>query len=203
MKNNGQENQQGMKEEEEEQENLECIVSHYCQKYKELVHRFFKKYWIDVTASWTFYTPVMAEAEYFIAGLEPRQIFYSRTFAAAIGAITMRPYGMFRDWWKKKWQITKESSPFKKFVVDTSAMLIFQIPTYSTILYSAGASPKEIAVALPPAALIGIFSGRPYGTFRDAWSDFWNMPIPLTTDQYSHVFINHHYYQWKNGERAF
>lgn len=199
MKNIRQEEQEEMKE----VPNLEHIISSYYQKYKEPVHTFFKKYLIDVTASWTFYIPVMAEAEYFIIGLEPLQVFYSRTFATAIGAITMRPYGVFREWWKKKWQITKESSPFKKFVVDTSAMLIFQIPTYSTILYSVGESPKEIAVALPPAALIGIFSGRPYGTFRDAWSDFWTMPIPLTTDHYSRVFVNHCYYQWKNGERSF
>lgn len=199
MKNIRQEEQEEMKE----VPNLEHIISSYYQKYKEPVHTFLKKYLIDVTASWTFYIPVMAEAEYFIIGLEPLQVFYSRTFATAIGAITMRPYGVFREWWKKKWQVTKESSPFKKFVVDTSAMLIFQIPTYSTILYSVGASPKEIAVALPPAALIGIFSGRPYGTFRDAWSDFWNMPIPLTTDNYSRVFVNHRYYQWKNGERSF
>lgn len=207
MKNNGQENQQGMKEE-EEQENLECIVSRYSEgakysnKEKEPVNTFLRKYLLDVTASWMFYTPLMAEAEYFIVGLEPLQIFYSRTFASAIGAMTMRPYGMFRDWWKKKWHVTTASSRLKKFAVDTSAMLIFQIPTYSSILYAAGVAPKQIALALPPAALIGMLSGRAYGFFLDSWRSFWNRPVQQTTDQYSQVFINHHYYQWKNGERV-
>ncbi len=187
-----------------ESTDLESKLRSYYQKYEPPVKRALKNYIVDVTASWTFYTPIMAEVECFFVGLEPYQIGYSRASAAAIGAITMRPYGKFRNWWKKKWHVTAKSSQRKNFLVDTSAMLIFQIPTYSTILYFfADASPKQIALALPTAAIIGVFSGRPYGAFLDTWRDFWNSPAQSPTDHYARVFTNHNYYVWRNGERIF
>ena len=101
---------------------------------------FIRKYTVDTTAAWMFYTPIMASIEKFIAGMDNKEVLKSRLFAAAYHAIFMRPYGKFREWYAKKWKADPDSSRFKKFLVDTSAMILVQTPSYSAILLLSGAS---------------------------------------------------------------
>lgn len=128
-----------------------------------------RNYVVDTTAALGFYTPLMASAEYFVAGMEPEKVLKSRLMAAAYHAIMMRPYGKFRQWWADYWHADHTSHPLKKFAVDTSATILFQVPAYSTILYLAGASLKEVLVALPVGLTIGALSGRPFGYVLDKW----------------------------------
>jgi len=56
---------------------------------------------------------------------------------------------------------------------------LYQIPVYSTILTLAGASPEEIAVALPCGLTVGALSGRPYGYVLDKWRKHWGTKSTL------------------------
>ena len=42
-----------------------------------------KNYLVDTTAAWLFYTPVMASVEYFVAGMEPKEVAKSRLLSIA------------------------------------------------------------------------------------------------------------------------
>lgn len=132
-----------------------------------------KRYLVDTSAGWLFYTPVMAASEYFIAGMDGGEIGEARLAGALVQAAVMRPYGRFRDYWKSTWNVTPESSRMKKFLVDTTATLLFQTPVYAGILYASGASLREIAVALPTGLAVSAASGRPYGCVIDRWRKVW------------------------------
>ena len=132
-----------------------------------------KNYFIDITASITFYTPIMAPMEYFIADMSGEEVLKSRSSAIGIAFLAARPNGIFRDWWARKLNATPESSRIKKILVDASALVVFQIPTYTTILTLSGASLSEIIVALPMGIAIGATFGRPYGYYLDKWRKLW------------------------------
>ena len=137
-------------------------------------------YIVDTTAAWTFYTPTFATMEYLIAGMESEEILKSRLMAAGVQALVMRPYGKFREYWAKKWNANAESSRLKKFLVDTSALSIFQAPLYSAILYFSDVSLEEGLRALPVGILIGAASGRPYGYWLDKWRKIWGKKPTLS-----------------------
>lgn len=144
-------------------------ITTYLHKYQEGI----KNYFIDITASITFYTPIMAPMEYFIADMSGEEVLKSRSSAIGIAFLAARPNGIFREWWARKWNATPESSRIKKILVDTSSLMVFQIPTYITILTISGASLSEIVVALPTGLAIGVTAGRPYGYFLDKWRKLW------------------------------
>ncbi len=138
--------------------------------------RFFdevKNYVVDTTAGISFYTPIMAVSEYFIGGMDSYEVLKSRLFAGACYCVIMRPLGKFRRWYANLWNADPESSQLKKFLVDASATVITQIPLYSTILYSSGASLDEITKALPAGIAIGAATGRPFCYFWDKYRKFW------------------------------
>ena len=132
----------------------------------------FKNYLVDTSAAIMVYTPLMASVEYF-SGMDSDEILKSRLFAAAANTIITRPYTIFREWWAKQWKADAKSSKTKKFLVDTSAMVMVQTPLYSGILYSSGASLEDIAVALPSGLIVGALSGRPFGYVLDKWRKLW------------------------------
>ena len=115
----------------------------------------------------------MAASEYFVGGMSPEEVVKSRLLAAAYHSVMMRPFGKFRQWYADKWEADAKSSAMKKLLVDTSATVIIQIPVYSAILYSAGASLDETAKALPAGIAIGALTGRPFGYFLDKWRKLW------------------------------
>ena len=56
---------------------------------------------------------------------------------------------------------------------------MFQIPVYAGILCSAGASLKEIAVALPFGLTVGLTTGRPFGYCLDKWRKLYGIKPTL------------------------
>jgi hypothetical protein len=143
---------------------LETQVS----KYHSLLNSA-KEYLVDTSASVTFYTPIMASMEYLVAGMELPEVLTSRIAAASLHLVTSRPFGKFREWYAGKWNADVNSSSTKKFLVDTSALLLYQILLYSSILACSGASLEEAVVALPTGLMIGASTGRGYGKFLDRW----------------------------------
>ena len=128
-----------------------------------------KDYLVDTSAAWMFYTPVMAASEYFVAGMASKEVAKSRLMAMAVNAVVMRPYGKLRQNWADYWNADAHSSTLKKFAVDTSYSVLFQIPVYSSILFASGASFKESCAALPAGLVVGAIVGRPYGYWLDTW----------------------------------
>lgn len=133
----------------------------------------FRDYVIDTTSSIVFFTPIMALMEYFIAGMTGSAVLTSRIIAIVIGVLLARVYGIFREWWAAYTKTNRESSKERKFIVDTSARVLFQLPTYPVFLFIAGASVHQVLIALPTGIAIGIASGRPYGYFLDVWRKLW------------------------------
>src|SRR3989338_2297738 len=113
-----------------------------------------KSYWVDTTASWIYWTPVMSVSET-VSGLELEEVAKSRAIGLGVSAVLGRPYGKFRQYWADLWHADAESSRSKKFIVDTTALTVFQIPVYGTMLYFAGASLKEGAAAFAIGLVIG------------------------------------------------
>lgn len=134
---------------------------------------FFKRYFIDTSAAWVFYAPIMGCTEYFVVGMGSGEVVKSRVFSACVQAVSMRPYGMFREWWAHYWAADLKSSRVRKLSVEVSAMLMQQVPLYSLTLYCSGASWQEIGTALPVGICIGAVSARPYGYFLDNWRKLW------------------------------
>ena len=150
-----------------ERENQESDLSTYNKFIS-----FAKNYAVDTSAFLGFYTPIMASLEYFIAGMESKEVLKSRIYASGYHLLFSRPYGKFRQWYADLWHADYNSSKRKKLLVDTSAMIMTQTPVYSAILYLSGASLKEIAVALPTGLTVGMLSGRPFGYVLDRWRKF-------------------------------
>lgn len=133
----------------------------------------FKNYLVDTSCSLMFYTPLLGSMEYFWAGMEPEEVLKSRVGSVLFHLTVARLYGVYRHWYAGLWKADMDSSRAKKRFVDTSAMLSFQIPTYSAILYYSGASWKEMAVALPTGLLLGGGTARLYGYLLDKWRKYW------------------------------
>ncbi len=85
------------------------------------------------------------------------------------GLFISRLYGKFREYWAKRCKTDADSSRLRKFVTDTFGGLIFYTPIYSAMMGLSGASPEEIALALPAGLTIGTMMSRPYGLFLDKW----------------------------------
>jgi hypothetical protein len=137
-----------------------------------------KDYLVDTSAIISFYTPLMASVE-FSAGMDLQEVSYSRLYSMMFHSAFGRPYGKYRDWFANKFNTNKDSSKTKKFMVDTSALMLWQIPNYSLILYASGASLEEITLALPLGLTVGAISGRPYGYFLDKWRTYFGRKTTL------------------------
>jgi hypothetical protein len=129
-------------------------------------------YLVDTSAGIIYFAPPMALIEY-AAGMDTPEVLKARAFAAGSHMLITRPYGKFREWWAKYWGADAESSHLKKFVVDTSALIMIATPLYATALSVAGASLKEGSIALPIGITFGVFSGRPFGWWMDKWRKLW------------------------------
>ena len=111
--------------------------------------------------------------------MESEEVLKSRLYSLGVQALVMRPYAKYREWWAQYWDVDKESSKLKKWGVDTSATVLYQIPVYAAILYGSGASMDEAAVALPCGVAIGASLGRVYGTWLDTWRKVWGRESTL------------------------
>src|SRR3989344_2231063 len=78
----------------------------------------FKKYAVDTTSSWLYWTPIMSTTEYF-SGMEADEITTSRLLGIGLGLFVARPYGLFRQYWADQWNADATSSDKKKLLSDT------------------------------------------------------------------------------------
>ena len=142
---------------------------------------------MDVSAGWTFFTPIYAAMEHYVAGMDAGEVIDSRSAGMDAGevidsrsaglvahAIAMRPTGLLRNALAKKWNVTKKSPFYKKWAVNACAQTPMQTVMYTGMLAYAGASPKEIAIALPIGLAMAFPLFEPFGRWMDKWRKIWN-----------------------------
>ena len=130
-------------------------------------------YLVDVSAGWTFFTPIYAAMEHYVAGMDSGEVIDSRTAGLVAHAIAMRPNGLLRNALAKKWNVTKQSPFYKKWAVNACAQTPIQAVMYTGMLAYSGASVKEIAIALPIGLAMAFPLFEPFGRWMDKWRKIW------------------------------
>ncbi|WP_439121710.1 L-alanine exporter AlaE [Marivita sp.] len=123
-----------------------------------------KAFVVDTLVTVTFFTFVAGLTEFFIAGMEMRQVVIARLVMVPVMILTGRPYGLWRDWVLLK---TRAKRKVTTILADVFAFLTFQVPVYVATLLVAGASLAEIKTAVGAAILFMILLSRPFGLFLE------------------------------------
>ncbi|MBI5065667.1 L-alanine exporter AlaE [Candidatus Woesearchaeota archaeon] len=161
-----------------DQNNLEGLVNDEppqkskFQKLKGKVKEEFNYWWVDTSLAHTVYTPLFVVTETIATWGDMDKVWESRKNGLIVGTITTRLYTKYADWLIKKFNITKESSKKKKWLVETGGALSFSVPIYSAILAYSGVPLKEIAVGLPLGIAIGVVTSRPYRWGLNKWRKY-------------------------------
>ena len=125
-----------------------------------------RRYLADTCALLVFATFAGMFTEIVIAGLTVTQSLYVRLAAVPVILITARPYGVYRDWIWRAWR--GDEGATRRLLMDTAALVSFQLPLYWMILALVGATLAQIAAASVTTIVILAVPGRPYGVLLDA-----------------------------------
>lgn len=128
----------------------------------------------DGAACAMFYTPIMAATEY-LSGLEWNEIETTRSIGAATSFLSGYGISLLRQWWGKIIGATRKNSGPKKTAVDIAVGVVTTMPSYAPVLYVAGASAKEMMIALTIGSTAAAVAGLTYGHFSDRWRKYWGL----------------------------
>lgn len=118
----------------------------------------------DTLALIVFFTIASGMNERFIIGMSWDEVFVSRAIGAPLMVLTARPYGVWRDWFLKR---TSPSSSWGHLIMDTLALLVFQVPIYVAIILAGGAQGWGVLKGAAGFAALMLVLGRPYGLWLD------------------------------------
>jgi len=105
--------------------------------------------------------------EKLIVGMDWTEVGKTRIAAAIGNTIIGRPYGIYRDYMMKKFNVTEESHWSKKYVSDVFIFVTGQTPIYLMYLAVAGANPEEMVKGATFLTLVAPLTGRPQGITYD------------------------------------
>lgn len=123
-----------------------------------------KRTMVDTGTTIVFFTIVAAISEYFIAGMEPREVLLTRAIMVPLMILTGRPYGIWRDWVFTK---TLPSRAVTRVLADAGAFISFQLPVYAATLVVAGADIREITILMVAVVPQMLLVSRPFGVCLD------------------------------------
>ncbi len=83
-----------------------------------------------------------------------------------------RPYGLWRDWMLGHARDTRLSP----LLWDSLALMSFQMPIYTAIIASSGASGAGLLRGVQGAAVMMLVLGRPYGAFLNWVRHLFGLP---------------------------
>ncbi len=118
----------------------------------------------DTLALIVFFTIASGLNERFIISMGWHEVLVSRAIGAPLMVLTARPYGLWRDWFIRK---TAPSSSWGNLVMDTLALLAFQVPIYVVIILAGGAQGWGVLKGAAGFAVLMLLLGRPYGVWLD------------------------------------
>ena len=144
---------------------LEKIIGE--ERFDRLKDKTIYKFCVEGFAMNTFFYPVAAMFELGFAGMDFSEHVYTRIVNTAANTLLARPYGWARDKFLKKIGVNGKSSKLKKYLGDTAAFFLLQLPLYWGSLAVCGAELDEIVRAAIPATLLSGTFGRPYGIYLD------------------------------------
>lgn len=124
-----------------------------------------RKFLADTVAMITFSWVIGMVIEMGIAGLTLGQSLQSRISGVAANLLTGGLYGKFRDWLFTVTKTTNESGWLREMFVGTLAFVSFQVPLYTAILWSTGATIGQIGAAVGTVTVLSTFIGGPYDMF--------------------------------------
>ena len=81
-------------------------------------------YLVDVSAGISFYAPIMATGEHFVAGMDGKEVLKARIGSALMQMLCMRPIGMLRNASAKYFGLTKQSPWYQKMASDVASTLV-------------------------------------------------------------------------------
>ncbi len=128
----------------------------------------------DTLALVIFFTIVSGLNEYFVAGMSWDQVMTSRGIGAPLMVLTARPYGLWRGW---LFAVLRPGTRLRTLVLDSFALLAFQVPIYVAIIVVSGAEGAGILWGTLGFAALMFLLGRPYGL----WLEFVRRLFGLTT----------------------
>ncbi len=118
----------------------------------------------DTTALVVFFTIAGIVNERFIAGMSWEEVARARIIGAPLMVLTARPYGIWRDWVMTRADPGRSTSAL---LHDMFALLAFQVPIYTAIIYAGGATGDQLWRGALGAAIYMLVLGRPYGLWLD------------------------------------
>ena len=104
-------------------------------------------------------------------GMTPEETLYTRLLGIPIDLFIGRPYGVYLDWIRKKFDAEKvegifTKKRFKRTIADTFAFTTAMAPVYSCALYLSDVDLKTGAAAVVSGAAYSLFQGAPYGAYN-------------------------------------
>lgn len=119
---------------------------------------------VDVVAMNVFSLVVAGGVE-ILSGMALSAVWRTRLNSAIINTITGRPYGIWRDRVISKLAGTSRGP--RRYLADTTAFVMFQLPLYWLSATLAGAEARSIMIASVSLAAVSGLMGGPYGIFLD------------------------------------
>src|SRR3989344_7404091 len=122
----------------------------------------------STTAGWVAYTPIMAPIEYFHAGMDWDEVGVARLCAGFGHLIGLPPYQKVREYLGRIFDIG-ENNKWKQRIVNAVSFVPTQPPTYTLMLYMAGASLDEMKYAIPAGLGVVIATSPLFTPFMEFW----------------------------------
>lgn len=128
-------------------------------------------YSVDVLSGWIYYTPTYALQE-LAAGKDVDSIIKTRLIGLAAHAIAMRPIGLLRNYFAKKWNVTQDSSLKDKVKLNFFIVTPVQTVVYAGMLiggmaWSGNYDLKSSLYAWGVGIGLGALHSVPYGFVQD------------------------------------
>ena len=127
----------------------------------------------DISAMIMFSTPVAMGIDMLCAGATLQQAIIARLIALPVNITTSRLYGKFRDRIFEICKLDSKTPLWKRYIVDSLAMVTFQGSLYAGILAGSGLisgklfSASNIQAATGTVMIFMLAIGGPYGRFRN------------------------------------
>ncbi|MFQ5531277.1 MAG: L-alanine exporter AlaE [Candidatus Nanoarchaeia archaeon] len=113
------------------------------EKMEKLVNSKVYRFGVDAVAM-NLFSLVYVLNDKFMGDKDWSEAWATRLTAVVGNTLTGRPYGIFRDWMLKKFNVEEDSSFFKKYAVETLTFAIGQSPLYAMYLAGGDIAPEII-----------------------------------------------------------
>lgn len=104
--------------------------------------------------------------------MEWAEVIDARLIGAPLMVLTARPYGVWRD----HVMALGPRRGIPPLACDTAALLSFQVPLYTAIIWAGGAQGSELLKGAAGATAMMLALGRPYGVFLDFVRSLFGLP---------------------------